>query len=359
MADTTSGESADPEPDEVKFDLGESANPVDTHGFVNAAYRRADDEEPPAAVHHQHEHKNGAPAKAKATDTTVAVGDVDEKLCMKPIDKEVHKLQSRIRRDVGVGVLRNALCYLFVACLVLLALNVSQVSAWPVLLKVLGLVFLLFGSVGVVLQVVHVFALLRGRSPTVLAGMLRAGASPEEFGKMLEERRAAAPYMAVDVVLKKHASKRGIGDANDWTRLSRETLKSLVFTSWKDCTGGVDEIPLPAHKACWLILVKEYRCTDCRTKEAFACEVKTFCEDTGYNDHLRRMKLKYVLDVAQGEYFPDADPHLVRPAGCLALCSVVPYTVLACLALDAVFALLFHCVTRNIGVYKIIKCMSR
>ena len=113
MADTTTAESAEPEPDEVKFDLGESANPVDTHGFVNAAYRRADDEEPPAAVHHQHHHKNGAPAKQ--TDTAVAVGDVDEKLCMKPIDKEVHKLQSRIRRDVGVGFLRNALCYLFVA----------------------------------------------------------------------------------------------------------------------------------------------------------------------------------------------------------------------------------------------------
>ena len=335
----------------MKFDLGESANPVDTNGFVNAAYRRADDEGP-AGVH-----DNGGPTKP--TDTAVSVGEVDEKLCMKPIDKEVHKLQVRIRKDLALSVLRNFLCYLFVTCLVMVALNVQHISAWPLLWKVMGLLFLLVGCVGLVLQVVHLVALLRGRSPSVLVGMLREGASPDEFGKMLEERRAAAPYMAVDVILKKHASKRGMGDADDWTRLSRETLKSLVFSSWKDCTGGVDEIPLPANKACWLILVKEYRCTDGRTKEAFACEVKTFCQDTGYNDHLRRMKLKYVLDVQQGDYFPDADPHLVRPEGYLALCSVLPYTVMTGLALDSVYSLLFHCITRNIGVYKIIKCMSR
>ena len=351
MGETTAVESTDPEPDEVKFDLGENANPVDTHGFVNAAYRRAD-EDGPAGVHHHH---NGVAAR----DTTVAVGDGDEKLCMKPIDSEVHKLHNRMRKELALSVLRNFLCYMFVACVVAIALSDHDISEWPLVCKILGLPVLLFGTIGVVLQVMHVMALLRGNSTSVLVGMLREGASPTEFGKMLEERRAAAPYMAVDVVLRKHTSKRSIGDTNDWARLSRETLKCLVFTSWTDRTGDIDQIPLPANKACWLILVKEYRCTDCRTKDSFACEVKSFCQDTGYNDHLQRMKLKYVLDVQQGEYFPDADPHLVRPDRCSILYSTVFYTVTSCLALDAVFGLLFHCLTRNIGVYKIIKCMSR
>jgi hypothetical protein len=76
-------------------------------------------------------------------------------------------------------------------------------------------------------------------------------------------------------------------------------------------------------------------------------------------------KFSYVLDVAEGMGFPDADAHLVLgddfAKGLAAKAwfyDVRVYLTLSCLCLDSVYSMVFHAVTRFAGSYYIVKYVA-
>lgn len=308
------------------------------------------------------------------TDITISVDKEDVRYRIKPEiqSRQIVHFRRKLVRQTFYALTRNALCYLFVFSSFVLVANSQQFSNWSTTREALTLLAVCVGLVGPPAQIVHVIGELRSsrRRRTTIARMLATAVYRTALHKLLRVRQLAAPYVAIDIALV--AGIISCDDPSHWTRTARRTSKTLAYNAAGDRSG-----PMPvahtstggggygggfcgerATRASWLLVVKDYRWVDSRSQKLAKQEVDQFSVDSLYDRFRYRMRRQYVLDVTEGDEFPDVQPFLVFDGKPSIFYSWGVYKIAMFACVDSVYHVLFRLLTFNQGNYFIVKYLE-
>lgn len=282
-------------------------------------------------------------------------------VAIKPsVAKERRHIKCKAARQLVYAVLRNTACWLFVACVIVLAQeDKSTIRGWLDDDRISVIILLVVGLLGIPFQVVHAVREIQNRRPSLLLTMLRQARDIKDFKEMVRQRQLCPPYLAVEVSLKSGAMARVKKEADGWMLTTRKNIKVLDCNSWLDVSVPIEDQRWQELGAFWVVLTKEYRFLDKQVEEATQQEVAQFKRDCSYDKFMYFMNFRYVLDVQEGDYFPDAEACLVYQQDRPALYRLTTYKVCLCLALDMAYHILFYLATKRAKDYYFVKFIER
>ena len=316
---------------------------------------------------HTEEVKSGLAARPSETNIPqIQFGqnlNLDDGIAVKPsVKHEVRHIRHKVMRHFLYSVLRNGMCWMFVVCTVAVCVGRRNVYEWLHDERVSVLVLLILGLLGVPFQAVHVARELKNKKPSIVACMLRNLRNVTDFKQTVRERQTSPPYLAVEIALKSGAIAHWVQsktDANEWMQTSRRNIKILDVESWMDRSAPVDGQRWDDLESFWIILSKNYRFMDKNVQTKTQEEASQFKKDCQYDKFMYFMTFQYVLDVQEGDYFPDAEACLVYKSHKSKLYQWITYTVFLSLALDCIYQLMFYSKTKSAEDYYFIKFIDR
>ena len=330
------------------------------YGFDNPAYLPDTPEKKqpttggvhPTDVHFVKNGTTGDPA------VNIPVSAEDGSSIKPNVRQQVKALRSKIVRQVIYSILRNFLCYLFAFCLLVLLVNAKEFSDWDALTEVVLLMLLCFGLVGIPAQCLHIYRELRNTRRTVIPQMLVRWKYRDDFVSMCQAWQTSAPYIALEISLR--CGTISSDDPNHWTKTTRKTDKKLTYRVWTDNSENIHAIPWNnSSRGNWIIVSKDYRSVNKETEKSIKEDVDAFSLDSLYNNYKYFMRRDFILDVTDGQPFPDAMPYVVFTERRSKFYNFTIYKIFLCLCLDSVYNLIFHALTKNMGEYCIVKYIER
>ncbi|KAK2168299.1 hypothetical protein LSH36_18g05061 [Paralvinella palmiformis] len=276
------------------------------------------------------------------------------------VAKENRHMKRKAARQLVYSVLRNGLCWLFVSCVLVIALeDVATIREWLDDARICIIVLTIVGLLGLPFQAVHVIREFRNKRPSLLATMLRQARDTKDFKEMVRERQLSPPYLAVEVSLKSGAIARVRKEADGWMLTTRRNIKALDFNSWLDISVPIADQRWEDMGSFWIVLTKEYRFLDKTVEQATQEEVAQFKRDCAFDKYMYFMDFQYLLDVQEGDYFPDAEVCLVYQKNRPPLYRLIIYKVFLCLALDVFYQMAFYLATKHAKDYYFVKFIER
>jgi len=228
---------------------------------------------------------------------------------------------------------------------------------------------------------------------------------------MIEQRQAAGPYIGAEIRSAQRQARTGKNGAHCGGSIDtfpypttsteqsppRARVISMVlpYSTWYDQSPPlgsflpqpvVSSSPVDTPPLC-ILVGKDYRLTNTSTVLSMFADVANFKHEHGCNindeknccSYLHERlnippKCDYILDVAEGDEFPDAQVFLVTSdddnvdveTGCESISyrrrcfySRKFYLALSCIFLDSIYCLLFLVATRDAGDYYVVKYIGR
>ncbi len=273
---------------------------------------------------------------------------------------QVKHLHGKAWRQLAQALLRNLLCYMFLCSLIAVISAGYDLPRWLEDSRVTAIIIMCLSFVGIPFQIIHAVRETRNKTPSLLGSMLMTSRFTRDLEDLLNFRLSSAPRIVLEVKAKSGLLFPG-AEPEHWSRTSRKCNRVLSYQSWWDSSKDVQNaLPKDKGRAFWIIVAKDYRAADSSTQKSIASDIRSFKKETSYSDHMYLMSFEHILDLEEGDFFPDAQAFLVffgddHPK----FYSHKLYMGLTYAALDGFYSAVFHCMTRNMPDYYITKFMLR
>lgn len=274
------------------------------------------------------------------------------------IRKAVKHIHHRAWTNVALSALRNLLTWACIISFIVILANASSIKDWHHSQIAAAVCIFGIGLFGVGFHVFRSYLDLSFKYPTVIGKLLRDAVSREEFLRLIQNRQMSPPEIAIEASLKSGAVSNE--NPTHWTRTSsRKTRKEIGYRGWADQSDPVSTFQWPEGRSAWVVVAKDFRSLDRATKNSIESEVAAFRRDSGYDASRYFMNLEYLLQWKESDSSDDAEMILIfediRPG----FYSVELYKALTLIAMDSIYRLFFHIITKNLNDYYIVKFVER